>query len=144
MRQFSAAMRAIRTGKPEDRMGHEDLIDWIEQRQPIPTTYPSLADPSLKLSTPYTGNVSNDMQTIKQKDIERRPKNQKLKVKLNGKSRKEFETNTVDTVRNSTGLKEVRGATADYLEYLTDLIEAQKEADMLGIQIESDEYGEIK
>lgn len=138
IRDFTKAIKAIKSNNEYDRMGVEDLIDYIKANQPISSTYPFLVDTTLKLGTPYTGNISNDLETIKQKDVERRPKNQKLKVKLNGKSRKEFETNTVDAVRNSNGLKEVREATADYLEYLTDLIEAQKEADMLGIQIESD------
>ena len=139
MRQFSAAMKAIRTGKPEDAMGLEDMIAWIEAGQPIPTKYPALANPQLKIATPWTGNLTNDVAELHRKDQERRPANTNYVGSLKGKGRREFEADELAAIESATGVPQLREAVAAWLKMLSARMDALEEAKLLGIELQEAE-----
>lgn len=136
MRNFSKAMKAIRTGKPEDRMGNEDLIGWIESGQPIPAKYPALADPSKKVAVPWTGNLTADVARINARYLETHPALTNYAGKLKGKSRKRFVEDNNSAIRAATGVPKLRDAVADMLEMLDARMDALEEANQFGIRLE--------
>ncbi len=139
MRDFAKARKAIRTGKDEDRMGVEDLVYWIEQGNPIPAQYPSLADPSLKISVPWTGNLTNDLAQIQLKAHEAYPARTNYVGKLKGKKRKEFVADEVQDIRDANGVPQLRDAVADMLEVLDARMDALEEARKTGVTLQEAE-----
>ncbi len=139
MRQFSAAMKAIRTGKPEDAMGHEDMMAWIEAGQPIPTTYPALADQQLKIAVPWTGNLTNDVAELHRKDAERRPAHTNYLGSLKGKSRKQFEADELVAIESAKGVPQLREAVGAWLQMLSARMDALEEANRVGINLKDEE-----
>lgn len=139
MRDFSKAMKAIRTGKPEDAMGHEDLIGWIEHGNPIPSQYPALADPALKIAVPWTGNPTNDLYQIQLKAQEMYPAKTNYTATLKGKGRKQFVKDNDSAIRSAPGVPQLRDAVADMLEMLDARMDALEEARKTGIALQEAE-----